>query len=76
MKAVKIVAVLLIVAGIAGLVFGKLTYTKITKEMDGDLFHYSVKETANEKKTIPIPVWVGITTIVAGGLLLVVAKRS
>jgi hypothetical protein len=76
MRALKIVAVLLIVAGIAGLIYGKLPYTKTTTESHGTLFTQTVKETARENKTVNIPVWVSIAAIVAGGLLLVVPKRS
>jgi hypothetical protein len=76
MNALKIVAILLIVAGIAGLVYGKLPYTKTTTESSGTPFTQSVKETAREKKTAVIPSWLSIAAIVAGGLLLVVPKRS
>jgi hypothetical protein len=76
MNALKIIALLLIAAGIAGLVFGKLPYTKVTKEMNGTLFTQSVKETARENKTLEIPTWVSIAAIFAGGLLLIVPKRS
>jgi hypothetical protein len=75
-RALKIIAILLIVAGIAGLLFGKLPYTKVTKEMNGTLFTQSVKETARENKTLKIPTWASIAAIVAGGLLLIVPKRS
>jgi hypothetical protein len=76
MSALKIVAILLIVAGIAGLVYGKLPYTKTSTESKGTLFTQSVKETSRETKTVAIPVWMSIAAIVAGGLLLVVPKRS
>jgi hypothetical protein len=75
MRALKIVAVLLIVAGIAGLIYGKLPYTKTTTESHGTLFTQTLK-TARENKTVNIPVWVSIAVIVAGGVLLVVPKRS
>jgi hypothetical protein len=76
MRALKIVAVLLIMAGIAGLFYGKVPYTKTTKDSSGTLFTQSVVETARENKTVNIPVWVSIAVIVAGGVLLVVPKRS
>jgi len=76
MSALKIVAILLIVAGIAGLVYGKLPYTKVTKESNGTLLTQTVKETAREEKTVDIPLWMSIAAIVAGGLLLFVPKRS
>jgi hypothetical protein len=76
MRALKIVAILLILAGTAGLVYGKLPYTKVAEESNGTLFTQSVKETSRETKTVAIPVWMSIAAIVAGGLLLLVPKRS
>jgi hypothetical protein len=72
MNVLKIVAVLLIAAGIAGLVYGKFTYTKATHEIKAGPIDLSIKE----KKTVNVPLWTGIAAIVAGGLLLFVPKRS
>jgi len=72
MSALKIVAILLIVAGIAGLVYGKFTYTKATHEIKAGPIDLSLKE----KKTVNVPLWVGIAAIVAGGLLLFVPQRT
>jgi hypothetical protein len=72
MSALKIVALLLIVAGIAGLVYGKFSYTKATHEAKIGPLDFSVKE----KKTVNVPLWAGIGAIVAGALLLVVPKRT
>jgi len=72
MSPIKIVAILLIVAGIAGLVYGKFTYTKATHEIKAGPIDFAIKE----KKTVNVPLWAGIAAIVAGGLLLAVPKRS
>lgn len=72
MNALKIVAILLIVAGIAGLVYGKFSYTKATHEVDLGPVGLSVKE----KRTVNIPLWAGIAAIVAGAALLVIPKRA
>jgi hypothetical protein len=72
MSVLKIVAIILIVAGIAGLVYGKFTYTKATHEAKIGSFELSVKE----KKTVNVPLWTGIGAIVAGALLLFVPKRT
>jgi hypothetical protein len=72
MSAMKIVAILLIVAGIVGLVYGKFSYTKATHEAKIGPFDLSVKE----KQTVNIPLWAGIAAIVAGALILVVPKRT
>jgi len=68
LSVLKIVAILLIVAGIAGLLYGKFTYTQATHEAKLGPLDLSVKE----KKTVNIPLWAGVAAIVAGGLLLVV----
>jgi drug/metabolite transporter (DMT)-like permease len=72
MSAVKVIAIILIAAGIAGLVYGGFTYTKATHEAKIGPFDLSIKE----KKTVNIPMWAGIAAIVAGVLLLVVPKRT
>ena len=72
MSPIKIVAILLIVAGIAGIVYGKFTYTKATHEIKAGPIDFASKE----KKTVNVPLWAGIAAIVAGGLLLAVPKRS
>ena len=72
MSAVKIVAIVLIVAGIAGLVYGKFTYTKATHEAKIGPIDFSLKE----KKTVNVPMWAGIGAIAAGLLLLVVPRRT
>jgi hypothetical protein len=72
LSAVKVVAIVLIVAGIAGLMYGKFSYTKATHEAKFGPFDLSVKE----KKTVNVPLWAGIAAIAAGALLLVVPKRT
>lgn len=72
MSALKIVAIILIVAGIAGLVYGKFSYTKATHEVKLGPLDLAVKE----KETVNVPVWAGIAAIVAGALLLVIPKRA
>lgn len=71
MSAVKIVAILLIVAGVAGLIYGKFSYTKATHEAQLGPISMSVKE----KETVNVPMWVGVGAIVAGALLLVVPGK-
>lgn len=73
MNAVKIVASLLIVAGLLGLVYGGFTYTRETQEAKIGPLELSVKDT----QTVNIPVWAGVLAIVAGGgLLLFASKKS
>lgn len=72
MSALKIIAILLIVAGIAGLVYGQFTYTKATHEAKLGPIELQVKE----KKTVDIPLWTGLAAIAAGVLLLIVPKKT
>lgn len=70
MSAVKILAIILIVAGVLGLAFGSFTYTKDTQQAKLGPIELSVKNT----ETVDIPVWAGIGAIVAGAVLLFVRK--
>ena len=72
MSTLKIVAIILIVAGIVALVYGQITYTKKTHEVDLGPLELSVKE----KRTVNIPLWAGIAAIVAGAVLLIIPKRT
>ncbi len=73
MNTLKIVAIVLIAAGILGLVYGSFSYTKKSDELKLGPIELSVQE----KQTVNIPVWVGIGVIAAGGgLLLFGSKKS
>lgn len=69
MNAYRIVAVVLIVAGILGLVYGQFSYTK---ESQGAKLG-PIELTVNEKHTVNIPVWAGAGSIGAGAAMLVLA---
>lgn len=70
MSPFKILAILLIVGGSLGLVYGGFTYTKGTHEAKLGSISLSVKDT----ETVNIPAWLGVGAIVAGALLLFVRK--
>lgn len=72
MNAIKLVAIALIIAGVLGLAYGSFSYTRDRTAVDLGSIELSVKE----KKTVNVPVWVGIGAIVAGGLLLVFGSRK
>ena len=72
MSALKVIAIVLIVAGIAGILYGQFTYTKKTHEVDLGPVELSVKE----KKTVNVPRWAGIAAIAIGLGLLVTPKRT
>jgi TRAP-type C4-dicarboxylate transport system permease small subunit len=71
MSALRIVAIVLIVAGLVGLVYGGITYTRSTHEAKVGPFEFSVQD----KETVNIPVWAGVVAVVVGGALLV-SRRS
>ena len=72
MNAVKIMGILLIVAGIAGLLYGNFSYTKETHDIKLGPLEMSVAE----KQTVNVPVWAGVGAIVGGGVLLLYASRK
>lgn len=72
MNPIRIVAIVLIVAGIAGLVLGSFSYTKDTHSAKLGPIELSMKE----KETVNIPVWADVAAIVAGGLLLLFGGRK
>jgi multidrug transporter EmrE-like cation transporter len=73
MSSTKIIAIVLIIAGVLGLAYGKFSYTKETHDAKVGPVEFSV----NDKETVNVPQWAGIGAIVIGaGLLLVGARRA
>jgi len=72
MSATKILAIVLIVAGLLGVMYGKFSYTKETHDAKLGPLELSFKE----KQTVNVPAWAGVAAIMAGaGLLLVRTKN-
>ena len=72
MSPVKIVGIVLIVAGILGLIYGGFSYTSDTHDAKIGPLEFSVKD----KESVNIPLWVGVAAVVGGGLLLVVPGKK
>lgn len=70
MNAVKMLAIVLIVAGTLGLVYGGFTYTKETHQAKLGPIELSIKDT----ETVNVPIWAGVGAIVAGVILLFARK--
>jgi len=70
MKPFAIVGVLLIVLGVAALVYQRVTYTSRETVIDVGPVH----ATADRQRTLPLPPLVGIAAV-AGGVALLVASR-
>lgn len=71
MNPLKILAIVLLAAGILALVYGSFTYTKTTHDAKVGPFEFSIKD----KERVNIPVWAGVAAIVAGGALLLVRPK-
>ncbi len=73
MGVIKILAIVLVIAGLLGLVYGRFSYTRETQEAKIGPRELSFKDT----QSVTIPVWLGVSAIVAGsGLLLFTSKKS
>ena len=73
MGATKLAAIVLVIAGALALAYGGFSYTKQTTAVSIGPIELNVKE----KKTVNVPIWAGIASIVLGGILLVSGgKRS
>jgi hypothetical protein len=72
MNAVKIAAIVLMLAGVLGLAYGSFSYTKETHETKIGPIELSVKD----KQTVNVPVWAGVGAIVIGGVLLVFGGKK
>ena len=72
MNAVKIAAIVLILAGVLGLAYGSFSFTKETHQAKIGPIELSVKD----KQTVNVPVWAGVGAIVIGGALLVFGSKK
>lgn len=72
MNAGKVAAIVLIVAGVLGLVFGNFTYTKETHQATLGPIELKVKD----KETVNVPMWAGVGAIALGGVLLLLGSKK
>lgn len=68
----KIVGILLIIAGVAALVYGGFSYT--TTKKDVDLGPIQVNHKQNH--TVPLPPVLGVVAIIGGGALVYFGARK
>ena len=66
MNPTRVIALGLVIAGVLGLAYGSFSYTQENHDAKIGPIEISVQE----KKTVNIPVWVGVGAIVVGGALL------
>lgn len=72
MNLTKLAGVVLIVAGVLGLLYGGFSFTKETHDIKLGPIELSVKE----KESVNIPMWAGVAAIAAGALLLIVGGKK
>lgn len=72
MTITRIIALLLIAAGAAGLIYRSVSYTKDTTAVKLGPLELSVKE----KETVAVPTWASGGAIAVGVLLLLVGGRK
>jgi len=72
MNPIKILAVVLIVAGVLGLAYGSFSYTKETHQAKIGPLELQVKE----KETVNVPQWAGVGAIAIGVILLVIPVKK
>lgn len=71
MDGLKILGIVLIIAGVLGLAFGGFTYTEDRSETNIGPVELAVED----RETVNIPVWAGVGAIIVGGLILVGSGR-
>ena len=72
MNPVRLIGIVIIVAGALGLLYGSFSYTQATHGVKLGPIELSVIE----KETVNVPMWAGIGAIVAGGLLLAFGSKK
>lgn len=71
MNAIRMLGIVLIMAGGLGLLYGGFTYTQDTHEAKLGPIELSIKD----KKTVNVPVWAGVGAIALGSILLFVRGK-
>ena len=71
MNTVKLLGIVLVVAGLLGLAYGGFSYVTQTHTADVGPIHLAV----NERQTVNVPLWASLAAIVGGVLLVVTARK-
>jgi len=72
MKPLTFIGLGLMLAGMLVMIYGGFSYTKKTHTAKLG----SVQLSVNEKQNVYIPLWIGITSLVAGGGILLSSKSK
>ena len=71
MSTTKVIAIALLAGGVLGLAVGGFSYTSQTHHTQIGPIELSVAE----RKTVNVPLWVGLGAIVAGAALLLIGSK-
>jgi hypothetical protein len=72
MSATKLIAIVLILAGVLGLIYQQFSFTKETAQAKIGPLELSLKE----KETVNVPLWASLGAIGVGVVLLVTGGRK
>ena len=72
MSPLRILGIVLVVAGAIALAYGGFSYTRETHKAEIGPLKFSVAE----KERVNVPQWAGLAAIAAGVVLLVVGKKK
>ena len=72
MTPVRIIGIVLIVAGVLALVYGGFSYTKEEHKAEFGPFKLSVQE----REQVNVPQWIGAGALAAGIVLVVLGKKK
>ena len=68
----RMMAIVLLLAGVLGLVYGGFSYTRETHEAKVGPLEISI----SEKERVNVPMWAGAALVIAGGGLLLMQRRE
>jgi TRAP-type C4-dicarboxylate transport system permease small subunit len=68
----RMMAIVLLLAGVLGLVYGGFSYTRETHEAKVGPLEISI----SEKQRVNVPLWAGVALVIAGGGLLLMQRRE
>ena len=68
----RMMAIVMLLAGVLGLMYGGFSYTKETHEAKVGPVEISI----SEKQRVNVPMWAGVALVIAGGGLLLMQRRE
>ena len=72
MNSIKLAAMVLVVGGFLGLLYGSFSYTRETQEAKLGPIELSIED----KQTVKVPIWLSVGALLAGGGLFFYATKK